>query len=127
MLRLLLDEHISPEIAVAVARRCKGLRIVSIHTWLDGAFLGAPDPDILLEAAKEQMTLVTYDQRTMWGHIKTLADMELNHSGVLFIDERTIPPNDLGRLIRALCWLWEERGGEVWLNRTIFLTPSLKK
>lgn len=124
MLRLLLDEHI----AKAVAQQAKGKRpsmeIQSIHDWEAGTFLGVPDPEILMEAAKQRLTLVTYDQRTLWKHASDLLETGREIGGVVFVDEQTIPPNDIGGLMRALVWLWETRGTEDWHNRLIYLSPG---
>ncbi|MGC1373347.1 MAG: hypothetical protein WA824_14525, partial [Candidatus Sulfotelmatobacter sp.] len=70
MLRLLLDEHISPDVATGVQRRNRSVVILSvvIHSmaqWEGGNFLGKEDSVCLLEAAKKRLTLVTYDRRTI--------------------------------------------------------------
>ncbi len=127
MLRLLLDEHISREVGVQAKEWRPAIDIQSIHDWESGVFLGAQDPEILMEAGKQGLTLVTYDQRTLWKHASDhlIAGHELG--GIIFVDDRTIPPNDLGGLMRVLVWLWETHGEETWLNRLIFLTPAPKK
>jgi len=121
MLRLLLDEHISPQVAVQASRRCKGIEIVAISKWYGGVFLGTPDPEILIEAAKEGRTLVTYDQRTMGLHLAALTQHGVDHGGVVFVSERTIPTRDIGSLVRALHWLWETQRDQLWTNRAVFL------
>ena len=63
MLRLLLDEHIESEVALQAKAKRPSMEIQSIHDWASGTFLGVPDPEILLEAAKQRLTLVIYDQR----------------------------------------------------------------
>ncbi len=59
MLKLLLDEHISPEVAIGVQRRNRSLIIRSMVEWEGGKFLGKEDSVCLLEAARERLTLVT--------------------------------------------------------------------
>ena len=65
MLSFLLDEQISPEIAKQIAKKSPGIRIFSLHTWQNGYYLGFPDEIILQAAAVDNMTLVTYDQKTI--------------------------------------------------------------
>lgn len=124
MLRLLLDEHLSREVAFQPKARRPSMDIQSIHDWESGAFLGVPDPEILMEAANQQLTLVTYDQRTLWKHASDLMEAGRDLGGVIFVDDQTLPPNDMGGLMRALVWLWETQGNEVWQNRLIFLSPG---
>lgn len=60
MLRLLLDEHLSDDIAVGVRVEATGVEIVSLREWQEGVYVGAPD-DVLLRAAYAQgTTLVTF-------------------------------------------------------------------
>jgi hypothetical protein len=124
MLRLLLDEHIAREVALQARAKRPSIEIQSIHDWESGAFLGVPDPEILLEAASQGLTLVTYHQRTLWKHASDLLEAGHDLGGVIFVDDQTIPPNDIGGLMRAVVWLMETRGSEVWVNRLIFLTPG---
>jgi hypothetical protein len=124
MLRLLLDEHVSRQVAEPARLRAPTPDIRSIHGWESGAYLGVPDPQILIEAGRQRLTLVTYDQRTLWWHAADVMESGREHGGVILVDEQTIPPNDIGGLMRSLVWLWETRGQEQWQNRLIFLTPA---
>ena len=124
MLRLVLDERLAWDAALQAKAKRPSMDIQSIHDWESGAFLGVPDPEILLEAAKQRLTLVTYDQRTFWKHAADFLEAGRNLAGVIFVDDQTIPPNDIGGLMRALVWLWETKGNEDWQNRLIFLTPG---
>ena len=70
MLKLLLDEHISADERNGVQRRNRSVVIhsISIQTmvqWESGKFLGKEDSVCLMEAAKQRLTLVTYDRRTI--------------------------------------------------------------
>lgn len=121
MLRLLTDEHISDKVAAQAVRYCPGIRIISLLTWHEGSFKGTPDLDILQQAAAEKLTLVTYDQATMWTTLSLLAEEGFEHGGVVFIDEETIAPNDFGGLVKALCWLWRTQSKAEWKNRTVYL------
>ncbi len=121
MLKLLLDEHISPEVANGVQRRNRSLVIHSMAQWESGNFLGKEDSVGLLEAAKQRLTLVTYDRRTIPPLLKLWAEEERSHGGVVFVDERTISPADVGGLVRALISLAGEVGEMNWTNQVYFL------
>lgn len=121
MLKLLLDEHISPEVADGVQRRNRSLVIHSMVRWGSGNFLGKEDSACLLEAAKQRLTLVTYDRRTIPPLLKLWAEEERSHGGVIFVDEKTISPADIGGLVRALISLARDTGQMDWTNRVYFL------
>jgi hypothetical protein len=121
MLKLLLDEHISPDVAKGVQRRSPSLVIHSMVQWEDGNFLGKDDSVCLLEAARQQLTLVTYDRRTIPPLLKLWAEEERSHGGVIFVDEKTISPSNVGGLVRALISLALDAGEMDWSNRVFFL------
>lgn len=121
MLKLLLDEHVSPDVARGIQRRRRSLAVRCLAEWDDGAFLGKEDSVCLLEAAKQQLTLVTYDRRTIPPVLKRWAEEGRDHAGVIFVDEKTISPSDIGGLVRALILLAEETGKMDWTNRVYFL------
>jgi hypothetical protein len=121
MLKLLLDEHISPDVANGVERRNRSLVIHSMVQWENGNFLGKDDAVCLLEAAKQCLTLVTYDRRTIPPLLKLWAEEERSHGGVIFVDEKTISPADIGRLVRALISLADEAREIDWTNQVYFL------
>jgi hypothetical protein len=50
------------------------------------------------------------------------AEAGTSHGGVIFVDQRTLAPNDSGGLIRALVRVWEELGALDWTDRVLFLT-----
>ncbi len=121
MLRLLLDEHISPEVANGVRRRNRSLVIHSMVQWESGNFLGKEDHVCLLEAAKQQSTLVTYERRSIPPLLKLWAEEERSHGGVIFVDEKTISPANIGGLVRALISLVVETGEMDWSSQVYFL------
>ena len=49
MLRLLTDEHISPEVMRGVLERRPGAKIVSVLFWDHGKFVGSPDAVLLTD------------------------------------------------------------------------------
>ncbi|MGO9336943.1 MAG: hypothetical protein ACLPY1_05480 [Terracidiphilus sp.] len=121
MLRLLLDEHISPQVAKGLRRSSRGIAVYSLTEWEDGNFLGQDDTACLREAAAQGLTFVTYDRRTIPPLLKTWAEAGLQHGGVIFIDERTISPADIGGLVRAFRDLIRETREWDWTDRVCFL------
>ena len=121
MLKLLLDEHISPDVANGLRRRNRAIEIRYMVEWEDGYFLGQEDSAYLREAATQGLTLVTYDRRTIPPLLKTWAEEERTHGGVVFVDEKTISPADIGGLVWALTRLARETGNWDWTNRIYFL------
>lgn len=124
MLDLLLDEHLTSDIVPAARKLCRGIRVVSIREWSGGHFVGAPDVEILQEAARQRVTLVTFDLKTIPLLLRAWADHGTDHGGVVLVDGRTIAQNDVGRMARALAELWRRQGQLDWTNRVFFLqTP----
>ncbi len=121
MLKLLLDEHISPDVANGLRRRNRALEIHYLVEWENGRFLGQDDHACLREAAIQGLTLVTYDRRTIPPLLKTWAEEGRTHGGVIFVDEKTISPADIGGLVWALTRLARETGNWDWTNRICFL------
>lgn len=121
MLKLLLDEHISPDVADGLRRRHPSLVVHWMAQWEDGTFLGQEDSACLLEAATARLTLVTYDHRTIPPLLKKWAEEGRKHGGVIFVDEKTISPSDIGGLVRALIHLFKETGRWDWTDRVYFL------
>jgi hypothetical protein len=121
MLKLLLDEHISPDVANGLRRRNRALQIRYMAEWEGGRFLGQDDHACLREAAAQGLTLVTYDRRTIPPLLKTWAEEGHAHGGVIFVEEKTISPADIGALVLALTSLAGETGKWDWTNRIYFL------
>ena len=121
MLKLLLDEHISPDVADGLRRRAKGVSAVSMAEWEGGQFMGQEDAVFMLEAAVQELTLVTYDRRTIPPLLKGWAEVGRHHGGVIFVDDKTISPADFGGLVRAIGDLFEQANSWDWNNRVCFL------
>ena len=121
MLKLLLDEHISPDVAAGLRRRNRSLVVHCLGEWENGNFLGQEDSICLQAAAAEALTLVTYDRRTFPPLLKTWAEAGRNHGGVIFVDEKTISPADIGGLVRALSDLARETWKWDWTDRVYFV------
>jgi hypothetical protein len=121
MLKLLLDEHISPTVADGLRRRDRLLVVSCMAEWEDGEFLGQQGFVCLQQAAAQGLTLVTYDRRTIPPLLKAWAEEERKHGGVIFVDEKTISPWHTGGLIRALSNLSKKTAKWGWTNRVCFL------
>lgn len=121
MLRLLLDIHIKPEIAAAVADRCLGSVVVSLRHWQGRKYRTAPDEVILQSANPQGLTLVTYDVRSIWPLLRTRAAANQPHAGVVFVDEKTISQQDFGGQIRSMVYIWNQRSDEDWRDVVAFL------
>jgi predicted nuclease of predicted toxin-antitoxin system len=83
VLRLLLDEHISPSIAVQLRAKRAGIEVVSLKEW---GYLGESDEVIITNAYYEGLTFVTYDLRTIPSLLKSWGEEGKTHGGVIFID-----------------------------------------
>ncbi len=121
MLKFLLDEHISPDVADGLRRRNRTIIVRYMVEWENGDFLGQEDSACLQEAATQGLTLVTYDRRTIPPLLKAWAEEERMHGGVVFVDEKTISLTDIGGLVWALKRLLKETGKWDWTNRVSFL------
>lgn len=122
MLSLLLDEHLSPAIARQLRSRLAEIRVLSLREWEAGAYLQAADDAVLVAAGRQQLTLVTYDQRTIVPLLKAWGERGLTHGGVILVDTRTLAPSDIGGLVAALTLVWERFGRDEWTNRVVYLT-----
>ena len=121
MLHFLTDEHISPTVGRELLKRVPGVRITALKDWKKGAFMGADDRLILNEAAREGLTLVSYDQKTIRPLLKGWVEVGVQHAGVVFVDHKSIQPNDFGGLVRALSALWKSEKDALWKSRVVFL------
>ena len=107
--------------ADGLRKRSREITVRWIAEWEAGRFLGLPDHLLLEEAAAQNLTLVTYDRRTIPPLLKRWTEEGRNHGGVIFIDGKTIRSSDFGALIRALQKLWIEARNWDWMNRIIVL------
>jgi hypothetical protein len=121
VLRLLLDEHISPDVADGLCRHNRTLIVRYMVEWENGDFLGQEDSACLQEAATQGLTLVTYDRRTIPPLLKAWAEEGRKHGGVVFVDEKTMSLTDIGGLVLALTRLLKETGKWDRTNRVSFL------
>jgi predicted nuclease of predicted toxin-antitoxin system len=123
-LRLLTDEQIPDTVARQVRTHRPDISIESFHTWHDGAMRGQPDALVLAEAVAEGLTLITYDQRTIPPLLQEWADLQQSHCGVILVDGRSLPVNNIGKLLKALTALWDRESSWEWKDRIVFLKPA---
>ena len=121
MLKLLLDEHISPSVAKGLRRRDQAIAIQSMAEWDGGNFPGQEDSLCLREATAQRLTRVTYDRRTIPPLLKSWAEEGRHHAGVILVDDRTIAPSNIGGLVLALAGLVKEARSWDWADRICFL------
>jgi hypothetical protein len=121
MLRFLLDEHLSPDIGAGLRRIDPRIEVYAVSQWERGVFLGRGDQELLAAAAAQHLTLVTYDCRTIPTLLRTWREEGRHYGGVIFVDDRTIAPGDIGSLVRALASLFRDHGEDEWENRQMFL------
>jgi hypothetical protein len=126
MLKLLLDEHISPKVASGLCRRDPEIVVRRMPEWEDGAFLGQEDSVCLQEAFIQKLTLVTYDRRTIAPLLKGWAETGRHHAGVIFVDEKTISQADVGGLVECLDRLAREARRWDWTDIAYFLRRQVK-
>lgn len=60
--------------------------------WLDGHFIGASDEEILKEAARQSMTLLSFDLKTIPPLLRTWGERGVDHGGVIFVDNKNFCP-----------------------------------
>jgi hypothetical protein len=126
MLHILTDEQISPEVAVAARKRCRSIQITTLFEWMDGHFVSSPDREILREAARQKMTLLSFDRRTIPPLLRAWGEQGLDHGGLIFVDEQSLAQDDVGGIARAVCEVWNRFGDADWTNRCFFLQPPRK-
>ncbi|HEX3662700.1 MAG TPA: hypothetical protein VHU89_14790 [Acidobacteriaceae bacterium] len=117
---MLLDEHLSPGIAAGLQRIEPGIEVYAISQWKHGRFLGRADQELLAEAA-HGLTFVTYDCRSIPDLLRFWGEQGRSHSGVIFVDDKSIAPGDIGGLVRALGKLFSDLRHLDWENREMFL------
>lgn len=121
MLKLLLDEHISPDVAIGLRRGNRAIVVYAMAEWESGNFLGQDDAACLREATVQKLALVTFDRRTIPPLLKTWAEEGRSHAGLIFVDEKSIAPSDIGGLVWSLAMLAREAPGWIWKDRICFL------
>ena len=121
MLSFLLDEHISPKVAEQLRQKYADMTVYVLQTWEQCRYLQIADNLLLNLTNQYSLTLVTYDLKTIPVLLTELAEQGHDYGGVIFVDQKTIPPNNFGLLIKSLIYLWEAEKEKIWKNRAVFL------
>jgi hypothetical protein len=117
-LKLLLDEHLDPGIAVALRRRFPKLDILSIHGT---SWVGLPDPALLEVLDADARTLVTRDVNSVPMHANARLEAGETHGGVIYADSKRLRQTDRRGVIRRLASVVEKHGEEEWSCRSGWL------
>jgi len=112
--RLLLDEHIPREAAIALRRKFSWLDAISIY---DTSWRGLPDGPLLETLDRERWTLVSRDVNTMPEFIKARLAAGLTPGGVIYADSKRLRQSDVRGLIRRLIAFVEKHGQDDWTCR----------
>ena len=118
----LLDENISPVIAEQVRLKDESVQIYSVHSLRDGQFLSLGDALILATAFVDNLTLITFDLRTIMPIVRDWAEEGRPHAGVVFIDDKSIAGDDFGSLVRAVLRAWSLLRESDFTDGVMFLT-----
>ena len=117
-LKLLLDEHINPEVAMKLRARFPRLDVLSIH---DTSWVGLFDAPLLEVLDDERRTLVTRDVNSMPRHANKRLEAGLTHAGIIYADNKRLRQTDTRGLIRRLAAVVEKHGEEDWSCRSGWL------
>ena len=96
-MRLLLDEHINPEVARQMRKR--GYDVVSVE---EAQMREASDEQLLSFAAIQRQALVTYNIRDFQHLLSEWHRAGRHHAGIIFVNEKTASQKSVGPLVRAL-------------------------
>lgn len=123
-MKLWLDEHIWPGVALLVRQKMPAARIESIHGHAGGQLINSDDKLILDEAHRTRTVLVTFDVNTIPAALHDKAMVPEDHSGVMFVSSKSFAQNDHHGLASALVRILQTESGASWTNRVIFLTRA---
>ncbi|MBI2468278.1 MAG: DUF5615 family PIN-like protein [Candidatus Rokubacteria bacterium] len=119
-MRLLLDEHIAPRVAVELRR--KGYDVVAAEEL---GTRGASDAEQLAAAARERRALVTYNIVDFQDLLLQSAQKGLTHQGIVFVSEKTVPQRSVRALVRALGRLLDDLpADDALVDRALFITQG---
>jgi len=117
-LRLLLDEHIDPEVAQALRKRFAKLDVLSIH---ETPWVGLPDPPLLDILDADRRTSVTRDVNSVPRHTNSRLEAGRTHGGIIYADSKRLRQSNIRGLIRRLAEVVRQHGDEDWTCRSGWL------
>lgn len=108
-MKLLLDEHFSPEIARQL--RARGRDVIAARERPE--LHGLSDRELLIHAAADRRVLVTENVADFVALHREFVASEDRHAGLVFTSPRQFPRTRraIGRLVRALAALLVDRFG----------------
>lgn len=109
-MKLLLDSHVKKAVVDALRRRVPHIDAVHLADWRHGALPQADDADILAACHEEGRVWLTYDQQTVPDMLRQWAADHRPHTGVVFGDRNTVPPNRAKAVAAAVARLVAEIG-----------------
>lgn len=120
-MKLYLDEMISPDVSCALRERGHDAAGAA-----DGGMLGAYDAAQFARAIHERRALVTYNVRDFALLARAATTAGRDHWGLVLVNDRHLPPSDLGGLIGALHGFLKRHPGQDELkNRVVFLRRAV--
>ena len=120
-MRLWLDEMVPGEVARQL--RSMGHDVRAVQEPENRWAWGLEDADQLEAAVRQGRVLVTYNLRDFIPLSQQSAQARKTHLGIVLVHVRTIPPGNVGELVRSLHSLLKVHTGEDALkDQVIFLT-----
>ena len=120
-MRLLLDEHYSPEIARQL--RARGHDVVAVTERAE--LIGLGDDELLRRMAQERRAIMTNNVKDFAPLVTRAAVAADDHSGLLFTSDKSLPrrSDTIGRFVDALDgFLQRHEGDDTYLNQIQWLT-----
>jgi Domain of unknown function (DUF5615) len=121
--KLLLDEHYSPEIARQL--RTRGHDVVAVTERAD--LVGLSDDELLRRMAQERRAIMTNNVKDFMPLASRAAVAADDHYGLLFTSDRSLPRGigTIGRFVDALNgFLQRHEGGDSYRNKVQWLSTS---
>jgi hypothetical protein len=116
-LAFILDADMTPKVIRAVHALEP-----SIHVQFVGDGISPPrgtlDPELLVYCEENTLALVTFDKRTMPGHIADHLAAGRHTRGVIIIRDQSLAP---GRIADELLFVWSCSTAEEWIDRFEYL------
>jgi hypothetical protein len=118
--RLVADENTSHHFVAACRKIDRSLPLIHISEWMDGAYLSAKDPALLMILREENLVVVGFDRASMAMHAGTLTREGLGHAGVILF-RRSVSVVAYGKQARLMVDLWQQEREHDWADRIVYL------